>query len=246
MTRLFCLHGFTGSPASFDALRARLGARFEVIAPTLSGHLGTGFDGIDSFDDEVSRLLDACGSDPVTLVGYSLGGRFALGMLCRAPERFSGAVLIGAHPGLTSEEERQERRRSDARWAALLREKGLDAFLEQWEAQPLFASQARLAPELVAAQRAVRRAHDAEGLARSLELFGLGVMPERWSALARVEVPVALCTGELDVKFTKLAQLAAPLLPRATLSIAPRAGHNLLLERPDWVEKAIFSVCSQT
>jgi 2-succinyl-6-hydroxy-2,4-cyclohexadiene-1-carboxylate synthase len=246
MNRLFCLHGFTGAPASFDALAAALRDDFELTAPAISGHAGAGFDGVASFDDEVTRLLDACGSPPVVLVGYSLGARIALGMLCRAPEKFSAALLLGGHPGLTDESERAARIRSDARLAALLRERGLDAFLAEWESQPLFATQSSLGTAPLAAQRAVRLTHDASGLARSLELFGLGQMPERWSALPGLQVPITLGAGELDTKFTELARRAARALPRGIVSIVQGAGHNVLLERPDWVEQAIFSVCSQT
>jgi pimeloyl-ACP methyl ester carboxylesterase len=71
-------------------------------------------------------------------------------------------------------------------------------------------------------------------------------MPERWSALPRLDVPITLGAGELDSKFAEIALRAARALPRGRASIAPGAGHNLLLERPDWVEQAIFSVCSQT
>jgi 2-succinyl-6-hydroxy-2,4-cyclohexadiene-1-carboxylate synthase len=246
MKRLLCLHGFTGAPASFDGLHGRLGRDFEITAPAISGHAGAGFERVESFDDEVARLLQVCGPGPVTLVGYSLGARLALGLLCRAPERFAGALLIGVHPGLTSASERAERIHSDSRWAALLRERGLAAFLSEWEAQPLFASQTTLRAPALDSQRAIRDSHDASGLARSLELFGLGRMPERWSALPALEVPVILGAGELDSKFVELARRAVQDLPRGRLSIAPAAGHNLLLERPDWVEQAIFSLCSQT
>jgi 2-succinyl-6-hydroxy-2,4-cyclohexadiene-1-carboxylate synthase len=223
-----------------------LGGEFELTTPAISGHAGAGFGRVESFEDEVDRLLDACGPGRVTLVGYSLGARFALGMLCRAPERFASALLIGVHPGLTSEPERAERIRSDSRWAELLRERGLTAFLAEWERQPLFASQTALPPSALDPQRSIRDSHDAAGLARALELFGLGRMPERWSALRGLDLPVMLGAGELDSKFVELARRAAGALPQGRLSIAPASGHNLLLERPEWVEQAIFSLCSQT
>lgn len=244
MKRLVCLHGFTGAPASFDALRNALGRDFELVTPAISGHAGLGFERVECFEDEVTRLLEACGGDPVTLVGYSLGGRLALGMLCREPARFSAALLIGAHPGLTSETERADRVRSDARWAALLRERGLEEFLAAWESQPLFSTQTKLTPASLESQRAVRHRQSAEGLARSLELFGLGRMPERWAALPGIDVPVTWAAGELDLKFRALAERATQLLPRGRAAVAPGAGHNLLLERPEWVAEAIFSVCS--
>ena len=46
------------------------------------------------------------------------------------------------------------------------------------------------------------------------------------------KLPVRLVVGELDPKFTALAEEAAALLPRATVVRVPGVGHNVLLEAP--------------
>ena len=238
-TALF-LHGFTGAPASYDAVREHLGERYRVIAPPLSGHAGQPFEGVTSFDDELSRLLALLGEErDAVLCGYSLGARLALGLLVKAPERFARALLIGVHPGLADAADRAERRAGDARWAAVLREQGVGAFVERWQAQALFASQGRLPADLLARQRALREAHDAEGLALALERFSLGEMPCYWPALPALATPTTLAAGELDQKFVDLARKAARELAIAKVLIAPSVGHNLLLERPDLVARAI-------
>ena len=238
---LVLLHGFTGSPRSWDGVVRALGEGHEISTPVLSGHTGLGFANVESFDDELRRLLTML-REGSTLVGYSLGARVALGLLTLAPERFRAALLIGVHPGLRSEAERAERRDADARRARLLRERGLAAFLEEWERQPLFATQAELPADALDAQAAIRRSHDAEGLARSLEVMGLGSMPERWTSLSRIELPVTLAAGECDPKFSELGRLAAAELPRSRLLLAPSAGHNLPLERPEWVARTILTL----
>jgi 2-succinyl-6-hydroxy-2,4-cyclohexadiene-1-carboxylate synthase len=237
---LLLLHGFTGAPASWDGVRAQLPDRFDAFCPALAGHAGQRFDGITSFDDELARLLALLGTERRwELAGYSLGARLGLGLLARAPERFRRATLIGVHPGLDDEADRAERRSADARWARVLREQGLGAFVERWTAQPLFASQGRLPAELLAEQRARRSAQDAEGLALALERFGLGAMPSYWQGLPALRTPLTLAAGELDVKFVDLARRAARELPQGRLLLAPGAGHNLLLERPELVAQAI-------
>ncbi len=236
-TPLLLLHGFTGSPKSYRAVRALLAESYEVLSPALSGHAGRSFDDVRSFDDELARLLTLLdGAKDVVLCGYSLGARLALGLLAKDPTRFSRALLIAVHPGLSAAE-RAERRESDARWAALLREPGLAEFLELWTKQPLFASQSRLAADVLEEQRALRKAHDPEGLALALERLGLGSMPSYWPSLPTLTMPITLAVGELDQKFVEIAQKAARELPAAKLLIAPGAGHNLLLERPDLVAR---------
>jgi 2-succinyl-6-hydroxy-2,4-cyclohexadiene-1-carboxylate synthase len=236
------LHGFTGAPGSYAAVRAELGDHVSVLCPALAGHAGVALDHATTFDDEVTRLLGLLGdARDVTLCGYSLGARFGLGLLVRAPERFRRAILIGVHPGLADPAERQKRREGDARWAAVLRDQGLAAFIDRWQAQPLFASQGKLLGEQLATQRALRMSHDPEGLARSLERFGLGEMPCYWPALPSLPTPTTLAAGQRDAMFIKLAEQAARELPHGRLLMAPDAGHNLPLERPELVARAIAS-----
>jgi 2-succinyl-6-hydroxy-2,4-cyclohexadiene-1-carboxylate synthase len=235
------LHGFTGSPASFGHVERRLGARsLRVEAPALLGH-GADDVAVRDFEDEVERLarhLRALPA-PVHLAGYSLGGRLAIGLLCRHPSIFSGATLISAQPGLTAATARSERRTSDETWCTLLETEGLDAFVEAWEALPLFATQATLPEDVRRAQRAERLAHSPSGLVRSLRVCGLGEMPPYWAALSAVRVPTTLVVGELDAKFAVIAEQMCEIIPGSALVVVPGAGHNVVLERPDAVADVI-------
>ncbi len=231
------LHGFTGSPASFDRLVAELETESRVIRPMLSGH-GREPSWAPSWDAEVARLdalLEAERVERAHLVGYSLGGRLGWGLLTRAPGRFARATLIGAHPGLRTDEERATRRAQDARWAAQLEGEGLEPFLAAWAALPLWASQAALAAEVRAEQEAIRRQHRADGLAHALRTLGLAEMP----AAEPVERPVTLVVGELDAAHRAHSSAFAARLPSARLEVVAGSGHNVLLERPEAVARIV-------
>jgi 2-succinyl-6-hydroxy-2,4-cyclohexadiene-1-carboxylate synthase len=226
--RYLLLHGFTGSPHSLAALAAPNGS----VAPTLGGHLGTPV--LGSYWDEVERLA-ALGQDCEGLFGYSLGGRFALGILARYPARFRHAVIVSAHPGLTNDAEREQRRAGDERFVAVLRERGLEAFVDVWQALPLWASQGDLPDSVKAAQREQRLRHQAEGLADSLLAHGLAEMPDLRPELRQARSRVDLVVGERDRKFAVLGDELAGIIPGAQLTRALGSGHNLLLERPELV-----------
>ncbi len=231
------MHGFTGHPASFQKVLAQLPLPTRVVCPVLLGHDGRApaADAAPDFAAEVDRLaaeLRATHHGPLHLCGYSLGARVALGLLVRHPELFTAATLISVHPGLRGAAERRERAAADERWATLLDEQGLAEFLRQWGQLPLFHTQQALPAAVLAAQEAVRQRHHAGGLARSLRVLGLSQMPDYTAALPTLRLPVRLVVGELDPKFTALAEEAAALLPRATVVRVPGVGHNVLLEAP--------------
>ena len=250
---LVLLHGFTGSPASWDELVTLLPAEARVIRETLVGHGAPELDTASDFFGEVDRIaarLAAGGVERAHLVGYSLGARIGLGLLARHGHLFRRATLVGVHPGLGADDVRgrQERAHSDERWIDLLETRGLDAFVHAWERQSLFGSQAALDEAEQQRQRAIRLRHRPEGLARSLRAVGLATMPDlRPSLPGRLPAPGAqpasllLVVGEHDHKFRRLAEEIAQLVPRARLRLVPHTGHNVLLEQPRTLAAAILT-----
>jgi 2-succinyl-6-hydroxy-2,4-cyclohexadiene-1-carboxylate synthase len=239
MLPLALLHGFTGAPSSFDGVVSALRPEL-CAAPALWGHGAVASPAPGSFEAEVDRLAAVlrARAPRFHLAGYSLGGRLAIGLLVRHPRLFRSATLIGAQPGLDSEDERAARRDADARLCALIAERGVPAFVDAWEKLPLFASQENAPATALSAQRATRLSHAPAGLIASLRLTGLGEMPSYWDALGGIELPTTLVVGSRDEKFTGIAREMAARMPRAKLEVVPGAGHNVLLE----AESAVIEV----
>jgi 2-succinyl-6-hydroxy-2,4-cyclohexadiene-1-carboxylate synthase len=55
-------------------------------------------------------------------------------------------------------------------------------------------------------------------------------------------MPVTLIAGERDTKFTAIAYEIAELVPDATVTIVPGAGHAVHLERPDAIIDTLLDV----
>ena len=145
------LHGFTGSPSSWEHVLLAGDFGEPVVAPFLMGH-GPGWrqNPSDTFEAEVERLagIASASEAPRFVAGYSLGARVGLVLLTQHPELFAGAVLVSGRPGLSDVAARASRRAADAELAAVLRRDGLHAFLDSWEKNPLFDTQDALPKEL--------------------------------------------------------------------------------------------------
>jgi 2-succinyl-6-hydroxy-2,4-cyclohexadiene-1-carboxylate synthase len=122
-----------------------------------------------------------------------------------------------------------------------LRAGPLEAFVADWQAQPLFATQRALPVALQARQRAARLAHDPAALAWAFDVAGLAQMPDLRPAVAAATQPLRFITGGLDPRFSALAaSLARP--PCVTHRVVPGAGHNLLLEAPADVAASLLDL----
>jgi 2-succinyl-6-hydroxy-2,4-cyclohexadiene-1-carboxylate synthase len=249
---LLLVHGFTGSAAAWgEDLLAALAGRFRVIAVDLLGHGASSRPRAPAryaLAEQVSDLcevLDACGAGEALWVGYSMGGRIALAAACERPGRVRGLVLEGASPGLAQPEERAARIASDAALAQRLERLGIEAFVEGWMAQPLFATQRRLGPERLLAERERRLRGDPLALAACLRGAGTGAQVPLWERLHAVDVPVLLVAGEEDAKFRALGGAMARALPRAEEQSIPAAGHATHLENPEAFTEALCRFARQ-
>jgi pimeloyl-ACP methyl ester carboxylesterase len=157
----------------------------------------------------------------------------------RHPDLWGRATLVGFHPGLTSDRQRVQRRAEDARWIDMLEHDGVERFAASWERQPIFEDQAALGGPDVVAQRAIRRSHRASGLAGAMRALGLAEMPSYWDSLEEISVEISMVVGERDTKFRGIADLVAPRMRRGGVRFAPGAGHNVVLERPEWMAAEI-------
>jgi 2-succinyl-6-hydroxy-2,4-cyclohexadiene-1-carboxylate synthase len=238
---LLLLHGFTGSRTAFAHVRERLTETASVVAVDLPGHGESPFHEDTTFASTLASLLallDALGLQQVDVVGYSLGARVALGLAVESSARVRRLVLESGSPGLRRRRDRGERRKQDEALAARIESDGVDAFVQSWEALPLFLGVRALPPEVQQALRLRRLAADAGGLALSLRRLGLGAQPNYWSALPRIRTPTLLLTGAKDAKFTALAHRMAAELPVVWGHVFAGVGHAPHLEVPEaWAKE---------
>ncbi|MBI3211519.1 MAG: alpha/beta fold hydrolase [Simkania negevensis] len=88
--------------------------------------------------ETLSQSIQQFCSQPVILIGYSMGGRMALQLQKKAEERYEKVIVLGAHLGIQSEEERKEILKRDETWAHQLETLPFEEFLEKWYNNALF------------------------------------------------------------------------------------------------------------
>jgi 2-succinyl-6-hydroxy-2,4-cyclohexadiene-1-carboxylate synthase len=189
------LHGFLGTAKDWEPVCSFLPSS-QCIGFDLPGHGNSPF--VEHFKIDIPYFH---------LVGYSLGGRIALSYIEKYPEQIASLTLISTHPGLKTEEEKQERLENDQEWARLLSELPIDEFLSRWYDQSIFKP---YKPDLE-----MRKQQNIPNLKAALLHYSLAKQK-------RYEIDHVL-VGERDEKFKAL--YSHPIL-------IPEAGHMVHLENP--------------
>ncbi|QED28096.1 2-succinyl-5-enolpyruvyl-6-hydroxy-3-cyclohexene-1-carboxylic-acid synthase [Microvenator marinus] len=212
------LHGFSGTRADWRVIEPYLGP---IEALNLPGHEGKS--GVETWDQAIEDLAQELRSqDRPVLIGYSMGGRLALGLASTYPELISGLVTIGARAGLPESERGARAQEDEARATAV--ERDLHGFMREWARLPLL----NLRPAHPA-RAPGRVAHSGEGLASALRALG----PARQPLYdVKLKVPALFVAGELDKVYCEAAREMAETLG-AKAAVVANAGHAAHLDEPE-------------
>lgn len=226
--RIILAHGFTQTASSWETFAGLLGARLPsagLVAVDLPGH-GSAADLRADLWESADHLVHHGGR--ATYLGYSMGGRVALHAALAHPEFVEQLVLIGATAGIEDDDERLARCLSDEALATRIETVGLEAFIDEWLTNPLFAGLTS-----ATAQRADRLRNTTAGLASSLRATGTGTQEPLWERLATIEAPTLILAGGSDAKFSAIGRRLCEAIPNARFVQIDGAGHSAHLECPE-------------
>jgi pimeloyl-ACP methyl ester carboxylesterase len=188
--------------------------------------------------DSLGAMAEAVLADApprFALAGHSMGGRVALEVFRRAPERVERLALIstGTHPPRPGEAEGR------FRTLALGVEQGMEALVDEW-LTPMVWEPNRSRPGLM--DGLTRMCLDMGLDCYERQIRALLARPEVDGLLAAIGCPTLVATGRHDSWATPAQHEAiAAAIPRARLEIISDAGHMLPIEQPGAMTDALAS-----
>ncbi len=243
---ILALHGFSGSMSTWSEFVEEAQKEYRIITVDLLGHGGSDAPSdpkryrVEQSIADLAAVLDKSDVANACWLGYSMGGRIALGAAALMPERCGCLVLEGASPGIDEPKQRAERKRRDDALARLIMKEGIETFSKYWEQQPIFASQKLLPLEVQEQIRNQRLKNNPTGLANTLRAASSGVQPPFHKSLPNIKIPVLCIAGEYDHKFSAIAEDMCSKLPNGHLSIIPGAGHAPHIEKPEEFNRIVL------
>jgi len=228
------LHGLGGSKISWVPLLGPLSESYQVLVPDLPGHGESEKPRVDYtprfYARVVRHLMNELGAERAAVVGNSMGGRVALELALRSPNRVEAlALLDAALPGIRWRALVGFGRLVPTEFASLpfpLRERWMKTMVTR-----LFAHPERLAPDAISlAARDFLRVY-ADPRARVAFLSSLRHLVTEpgdvfWQSMRRVKQPTLVVVGEHDrVVPSRLGLRLADVLAHAELLSLPEVGH---------------------
>lgn len=232
---LLMLHGFMGSPDSFNDLIKPLSEFCNPVTIDLLGHGKTGapadpnrFTTKQQVDDLVS-VISRLQTDELFIYGYSMGGRLAIQIAVNFPDTLKGLILESTHCGIKDPQLRKSRTKTDEERARKI-ETEFEKFLEDWAKLPLFTP-----PGSDPYMEYVKQMKDQNPalMAASLRGFGAGQIPYACDRFTELQLPAGLIAGEYDQKYVEKMGEMAHLCKNADFKIIEGAAHRVHADQPE-------------
>jgi pimeloyl-ACP methyl ester carboxylesterase len=217
-----------------DAVWAHAGQAFGARAPVHIPDYGL----LDSLGAMAEKVLDE--SPPsFALAGHSMGGRVALEILRRAPERVRALALLdtGVQPLPAGESgEREAAGRHEL--LAIARERGMAAMAARWVRGMIWPP--RL-DDAVLVQAVIDMFARRSAAMFAAQIRALLARPDARSLLAGIRCPTLVSCGAQDnwSPPQRHREMAANI-PDAKLVLVPDCGHMCTMERPGAVTRALL------
>lgn len=204
---------------------------YEGIGLNLPGHRQTP---CSTWSDVGNTMWSQVEEQKITLFGYSMGGRIALSMFEKNPERVNSLILCSAQ--FEAPQNSKARIHIDAKRAADLR-KDPEAFLNWWGTLELFGPQ--LAPlwQVIYSDRLQRALQESLSWADALQSLSVSMQPNFSEILKKHAHKITFIYGENDEKYSKFAE-DYKKINIVTIAI-PDAWHAPHLDNPNVFMKVI-------
>lgn len=219
MTFLWCLHGNLQRPEVWEGLRENLESPQLIFK--LENLMTTEATGFAHWTESFCEKVASYSQGNHVLLGYSLGGRLALHALLECPALWSGAIVVGADPGLKSEEAREVQLQRDRIWAERWLREAWESLWQAWDAQGVFAGRRNETerPEW---------AYSRPQIARVFEIFSKGHQADLRPRLADLKAPPILyLSGEDDAKYRALGDELEAICPALSHKVIKDAAHRV-------------------
>lgn len=229
-------HGYTASRVNWMPVAERLESRYQIILMECRGtgqseHTPDGYT-LEQYAADVIGMLDHLGIDRVSFAGHSMAGGVGYLLALNHRERLERLILMAPIPAegvgqITPElrEERLAERRRGDREAILDRYRAMQ-FRDDVETEEWFMDRAEHI-------LSVSEGHFERG-AESMQALDVA------HRLSEIITPTLMIAGAVDSLLVPNL-LDFMRLPKATLEVLSRAGHEVAVHEPDRVAEAIHN-----
>ena len=226
--RIWCLHGSLQTASAWNAIGNAIESEFGSVQVEAVNLYENEYESFGHWREQFyEKVEEQTKGEPSLLLGYSMGGRLAMDALVNYPGMWSGGIVVGADPGLISDDARTNQLQKDLEWARRFRTEDIQELLNEWDSLPVFCGRSNCARREISEL-------DSEKISRFFDVFSKARQGNMLPVLRKLKTPPLLyISGCDDIKYTKIGQDLDASCLQIRHQIIPNAGHRVPWENQD-------------
>ena len=242
---MFLIHGFPLNGNFFRDNVAALSKNYQVVTVDLRGFSQSTTDKADpgsigTYANDALAVMDKLGIKKAVIGGMSLGGQITLDLYRKAPERFSGMVLIAtlANPASITEQNLWKGMSLQAQAY------GVKSIVPELIKDMITGKTAASMPNTKKFIETLMKASSLEGIKQATN--ALATRPDSLPTLKTIRVPTLIVVGQEDTVYPMVfSQKMAQNIVGSKLVVVPGAAHAVNVEMANASNKAILDWAAQ-
>lgn len=225
---IWCLHGSLQTASVWNAIGNAIESEFGTVQVEAVNLYENKYESFEHWrGDFYKKVEQQTKGEPSLILGYSMGGRLAMNALVNNPCMWSGGIVVGADPGLISDDARTNQLKKDLEWARRFRSEDIQELLVEWDELPVFCGRSNFASREISEL-------DSEKISRFFDVFSKARQGNMLPMLTKLKTPPLLyISGCDDLKYTKIGQGLASDCLQIQNKVIPNAGHRVPWENQD-------------
>lgn len=236
---LIFLHGFLGSHLDFKPLIETLQEDFFCVALDLPGHRNSkeiAFTDYSTFEKALLESLLPYQSSPLSLVGYSMGGRISVQLASKM--QVHSLILISSAVEPLSAQEKKLRVVWEKKQVKSLTKDSFSNFLENWYSLPIFKS-LKENQALYYDMLKKRVKENPQALVKVMQITSPITLETPPSFLSYYSKPLLYFCGQKDLKYQEQALRVKARFKNASIYSIENVSHAAHLEAPQSISNQI-------
>ena len=193
----------------------------------------------DILVEDLCQLLEALDISETYLMGYSMGGRIAVGLTLGHPEMVKALIIAnsGFAPMERNEEQMQEMTKLREQRMKIVEEQGLEPIMEESTAMVFSAGWPDKNRDVFEQYKKIRLKNDPKSYLVAMRAMVWGAQPPD---VSKLNCPTFIIGGESDgLMGAESAKATQALIPGSQLKVMP-TGHAAAIERPEEFNSAVL------
>ncbi len=223
---LYFIHGFLQDSSVWSEIGDKILSNSSNVKKHYVDLLNSISPSAEKWSKNFNKSIEHSANNLNVIIGYSLGGRLAMQSIADDPYLWDAGILIGAHPGFKTVQDKNDSLSFDLKWAEKFKQESFNTLLKEWNSLPIFGKK----PNSFMPDQKYKNIYS-----EICKNYSKGLQADLTEKITKSGVPILYISGSNDLKYKTIGNYLANTSKNIKHVVIENSFH-----RVPWENKNLF------